>query len=78
MVLRTQMDHVKQDKGFQPEYVERKVAIPGLQNLHEKPVQEIAEVIANVLRTERNVVEFHYVLGESITLIVRPDNPGYL
>jgi len=78
MQLKNQMDHVRQDQGFQAETVERQINIPGLRNLHELSVQEIADVLANVLRAERNVVELRYKIGESITLVTKPDQPGYL
>lgn len=68
-----QMDHVREELGYQPEYTVREVAIPGIDSLHEKSTQEIAMVIANVLRTEPNIVKFEYEVGKPFRLTVKPD-----
>jgi len=75
MNMKTQNDHVRQDKGFQPETVVRKVTVPGMKTLHERTTREIAEVLANVLRSEQNIIELRYVLGDCIELVTRPDYP---
>jgi len=71
--LQNQMDHVREELGFQPEYTVREVAIPGIENLHEKSVKEIGAVLANVLRTEPNIVKLEWELGKPIKLTTRPD-----
>lgn len=71
MPLMTQDDHVKQDQGFQPEQTTEKVVVPGIQTLHDKPTTEIAEVIANVLRSRPNIVKMTYVVGEYFELTTR-------
>jgi hypothetical protein len=59
----TQDDHVKEDLGFQPETVTDKVVVPGIQNLHDQSTVEVAEVIANVLRSRPNITKLTYVVG---------------
>jgi hypothetical protein len=65
----TQADIVKTDQGYVPKTLSEKIKIPGIENLHEKPTDEIAEVLATVLRSRSNVQEVRYVLGEYIELV---------
>ena len=66
--LKTQGDIVTNNVSYAPEQTTVKVAVPGIQNLHNKTVEEIAEVLSNVIRSHSNVVEIKYVLGEHIEL----------
>ena len=68
-MLNTQDDHVRKDQGFVPEETTHKVTVPGLAQLHERPIAEIAEVLANILRAEKNIVKLTYTIGESIELV---------
>jgi len=65
---KTQEDIVLADTIYTPEQTTVKVAVPGVQQLHTKSTEEIAEVLSNVLRSRSNVVEIKYVLGEYIEL----------
>lgn len=67
---KTQDDIVRQDQGYQPSEVVRKVRIPGIEILHTKPVNEIAETLANVLRSERSIKKLTYTVGKDIELTV--------
>jgi hypothetical protein len=71
MQMKTQDDLVRQKQGFQPEEVTRKVTVPGLAQLHQRSTTEIAEVLANVLRSEQNIIRLTYTVGESIELVTR-------
>jgi hypothetical protein len=64
---KTQEDIVTSETQF-PEQTTVKVAVPGIQILHTKSTEEIAEVLSNVMRSHSNVVEMRYVLGEYIEL----------
>lgn len=70
MRTNTQEDIVKKDKGFIPKTLTQQVRIPGIETLHEKPTDEIAEALALVLRSRSNVIAVKYVLGEYIELTV--------
>jgi len=67
-VNKTQEDIVSASLEPTPEQTTVKVAVPGIQSLHTRPVQEIAEVLSNVMRSEPNVIEVKYVLGKYIEL----------
>lgn len=73
MLKKTQDDHVKEDLGYQPKEVTRNVTIPGLDTLHQKPIPEIAEVLANVLRSERNIIKMIFTVGKGIELTTGVD-----
>lgn len=72
MPAQTQEDLVRESMGYQPKETTRKVMIPGIQALHTKPTVEIAETLALVLRSEPNIVELRYRVGEFIELVTRP------
>ena len=66
---KTQEDIViNNSEAYAPEQTTVKVAVPGIQNLHTKSTEEIAEVLSNVMRSRNNVVEVKYVLGKYIEL----------
>tara|TARA_B100001765_G_C19295806_1_gene246477 strand:- start:243 stop:470 length:228 start_codon:yes stop_codon:yes gene_type:complete len=65
---KTQGDLVANDSPYTPEQATKKIVVPGIQSLHMKSTEEIAEVLSNVLRSQSNVVEIRYVLGEYIEL----------
>ena len=66
LTSKNQNDIVEQNKGLIPETTTVKIAVPGIQNLHNKSTKEIAEVLSNVLKSQANVVEIKYVLGKYI------------
>lgn len=70
MKPKTQDDLVRQDQGYIPQEVTRKVLLPGIEQLHTKPVAEIAEVLATVLRMERGITKFTWELGSGIELTI--------
>lgn len=63
-----QADIVRDNKDYVPETTTEKVRVPGIETLHEKPADEIAEVLALVLRSRSNVVAIKYELGSHIEL----------
>jgi len=68
MRTNTQEDIVKKEQGFIPKTLTQQVKIPGIETLHEKPTDEIAEALAIVLRSRSNIVAVKYVIGEYIEL----------
>lgn len=67
--MKTQADIVADDKGFKEKLETRKVMIPGLNILHTKPVEDIAEVLALVIKSQNNIVELRYKIGDCIELV---------
>ena len=72
MPAQNQEDLVREAMGYQPKEVTRKVNLPGLTALHNKSTVEIAETLALVLKSENNIVEIRYRVGEYIELVTRP------
>ena len=60
MRAQTQDDMVKQDQGYEQKEVVVQVAIPGIDQLHTKSTDEIAEVLAVVLKSEKNIVRLDW------------------
>ena len=67
---KTQDDIVRDELGYQPTEEVRKVRLPGIESLHQRPINEIGEVLANVLRMEANVKEMRFVVGKYIELTI--------
>jgi hypothetical protein len=65
---KTQGDIVMDNSLYTPEQTTVKVAVPGIQSLHTRSTEEIAEVLSNVMKSQSNVVEVRYVLGKYIEL----------
>ena len=69
MPKRTQVDHVEEElmKMPQPSKVNN-VVIPGIKVLHQKSVNDIAEVLAMVIKSASNIQELKYVIGSHIEI----------
>ncbi len=65
---KTQGDIVMDNSLYTPEQTTVKVAVPGIQSLHTRSTEEIAEVLSNVMKSQSNVIEVRYVLGKYIEL----------
>ena len=70
---KTQEDIVIDDSPYTPEQNTVKISVPGIQSLHTKSTEEIAEVLSNVIKSQSNVVEIKYVLGKYIELTTQED-----
>lgn len=68
---KSQGDLVREAMGVQPEEERIKINVPNLKSLHTLPTAEIAEVLTMVLKSQANIVELKYRLGESIEVVVR-------
>ena len=68
---KTQGDIVEGSLPYTLEQTTVRVAVPGIQNLHTRSTEEIAEVLSNVMRSQSNVVEIKYVLGKYIELTIQ-------
>lgn len=45
--------------------------IPGVDTLHKKTTEEIAEVLAIALKSQNNLLELKYTVGKSIEVTVK-------
>lgn len=50
-----------------------KLAIPGIENLHLKSAKEIAEVLANVIKSRVGIKSFTYVVGQHLEITSESD-----
>jgi len=72
MKKKTQADHVAEEMAaLQPQETTQKVVVPGIETLHQRPINEIAEVLANVLRSAPNIIRMEFVTGSHISLTTR-------
>ncbi len=67
---KTQMDHVIEDQGYKEKFENREIKLPGIESLHTKPTGEIAEVLANVLKSHANIVAIKWEIGKAINLTI--------
>jgi hypothetical protein len=70
----TQDDHVKEDMALSgyAEPVITKLTPPGIQTLHTRPMTEITETLYNVLRSQTNIRELRWVIGECFEITSDP------
>lgn len=71
MPAKTQEDLVRMKAAFEPTEKVQQVRIPGIEQLHNKPTAEIAEVLAMVLKSQPNIVEVRYKVGNCIEIVTR-------
>lgn len=72
MRKRTQADHVQEEKEKSYEPVVTQLRLPGIATLHMKPAEDIALALTNVFRSQPNIKEVRWVVGEYIELISDP------
>lgn len=70
---KTQADIVAEyhNKGTLPEIKTESIRLPGLETLHTKSLQEVAEIITNVLKSRSNLVGIKWMFGSSMELYVK-------
>ena len=66
MPAKTQQDLVTEDLMSQPRVSKEKIRLPGIETLHLKSKEEIAEVLTMVLKSRTNIVGLNWVLGSHI------------
>lgn len=69
-----QEELVKKARGYQPETIIEKIGLPGIETLHERGIEEVADTLANVIKSRANVVSVKFTVGKAIELEVR--NPA--
>lgn len=60
---KTQADIVAQDQMLMEKEVTENLRLPGLDRLHTKSKEEIAEVLVNILKSRQNITRIDWVLG---------------
>lgn len=72
MKKETQADHVAEMKEQMFEPVVTRNKLPGIKNLHNKSIENIAAVLMTVLKSQPNIKEVRWVVGEYIELTSDP------
>lgn len=72
MIKKTQDDHVKELKDKEYSLVVNKVRVPGIETLHNKSREDICIALSNVLKTQPNIKELRWVIGEYVELTSEP------
>lgn len=68
MPPKTQTDLVNEDLLMQPKVTSEVLRLPGIDVLHQKTKEEIAEVLTMVLKSRSNIVGLNWVVGKHIEL----------
>lgn len=69
-----QADLVNQDlDASRRGVIKDKIAVPGVDKLHEKPVEQIAKTLAIVLKSRPNLLSFKYVVGSHVEIEFSPE-----
>lgn len=71
MAAKNQADLVLESGDIKEAFTTMKIKVPGIDVLHTKSKQEIAEVLANVLKSQNNIVQFKYNVGQSIEVTIQ-------
>lgn len=66
----TQADLVAEEQLKEERVTSEKIRIPGVESLHLKNRDEIAEVLVNVLKSRAGIKEIKYVVGKYIEVIL--------
>lgn len=67
-IHKTQADIVSESMGIAPAETVERIHLPGINALHVKTKEEIAEALSNVLKSRNNIKALRYVVGEYIEL----------
>lgn len=69
-----QADHVREDQAQISVNTVTRLPMPGIKTLHHRPIPEIAASLAAVLKSQSDIKEMKYVVGEYIEITVKnPD-----
>jgi hypothetical protein len=71
MAAKNQAELVEQAMEVKPQLTSVKLKLPGITTLHTKSFPEVAETLVNALKSQANVTEVRYVIGEYIELTYR-------
>jgi len=75
MHKRDQSDHVREmlsEQGKSGGSKTERVYPPGIEDLHKRSIDEVAQTLAHVLRSKPLITEMHYVAGQYIELTFTP------
>lgn len=68
ITAKTQQELVEQTLAAEPKITTEVLRPPGIDKLHQRPIEEIAAVLANLLKSRRNIAEFTYRTGECVVI----------
>lgn len=75
---KTQQDIVNDELATQVNEVTEKLALPGIEELHKKSKEEVASVLANLLKSRAGVKRLEYVVGSHVELTYNGNPMGQL
>lgn len=65
---KTQEDLVNNMLAQEPKTVIERLELPGIKTLHENPVADLAQVMAVIFKSRKNILEMKYVVGKYVEL----------
>lgn len=68
MPAKTQSDLVNEELLSQPKVTQEVLRLPGINTLHQKSKEEIAETLTMVLKSRANIIGLNWIVGEKIVL----------
>jgi len=67
--FQTQADIVRERSADEPRVVTERLQLPGVEVLHGRPREEVANILATVvLKAKKDMVEIRWVLGQYIEI----------
>lgn len=66
--VKSQQEQVNDELSTQRKIVTERLVIPGIATLHEKPKDEIAAVLANLLKSKAGMISLKFVIGEAVEI----------
>ena len=65
---KNQEEIVKNDLLKEPQLIKDRLDLPGLKEMHKGSVNDLAQIIAMVLKSRSNIVKLEYVVGDYIEI----------
>jgi hypothetical protein len=66
---KTQADHVFEDQLNVKKETRARIRVPGIESLHQRPAAELAAMLTTIIKSQGELKELHYVVGEYIEVV---------
>lgn len=66
---KTQQQEVETQLSSKNKLVTDIIRVPGIETLHTKPVDEIASVLTNILKSRTGIISLKYNIGKNIEIV---------
>ena len=73
-----QTEKLKIQLSAQTDFVTERLALPGIETLHTKGAAEIAQVLANVIKSRHGVTKISFTFGECVEITYNSNPHGQL